>query len=110
MSDIPPKVVRSQVRSVRRRAPGSPARTGGLPVLHAFQTFIDTERRRAQRRLLGLAFVFLALLICVAGAGVLAGRHFLNQANDKYLDLEEAKEVARAWLFDNANQFFRLGL
>jgi len=28
----------------------------------------------------------------------------------EYLDLDEAKQVARAWLFDNANAFFRLGL
>ncbi|NIA15186.1 MAG: amidohydrolase family protein [Nitrospiraceae bacterium] len=28
----------------------------------------------------------------------------------QYLDLDEAKEVAHAWLFDNANTFFRLGL
>jgi len=28
----------------------------------------------------------------------------------KYLGLDDAKEVARAWLFDNANAFFRLGL
>ena len=28
----------------------------------------------------------------------------------EYLDLDEAKEVAHAWLFGNANEFFRLGL
>jgi len=28
----------------------------------------------------------------------------------EYLGLDEAREVARAWLFDNANAFFRLGL
>jgi hypothetical protein len=28
----------------------------------------------------------------------------------EYLDLDEAKEVAWAWLFGNANEFFRLGL
>jgi hypothetical protein len=28
----------------------------------------------------------------------------------QYLDLDEAKEVAYAWLFGNANKFFRLGL
>ena len=28
----------------------------------------------------------------------------------EYLGLDEAKEAARAWLFDNANSFFRLGL
>jgi hypothetical protein len=27
-----------------------------------------------------------------------------------YLGLDDAKEVAYAWLFGNANQFFRLGL
>ncbi|HOX36922.1 MAG TPA: amidohydrolase family protein [Candidatus Brocadiia bacterium] len=28
----------------------------------------------------------------------------------EYLDLDEAKEVARAWMFDNANEFFKLGV
>jgi hypothetical protein len=28
----------------------------------------------------------------------------------EYLGLDEAQEVAHAWLFDNANEFFRLGL
>jgi hypothetical protein len=27
-----------------------------------------------------------------------------------YLSLNEAKEVAHAWLFANANEFYRLGL
>lgn len=27
-----------------------------------------------------------------------------------YLGLDDAKEIARAWLFDNANEFFKLGL
>jgi len=28
----------------------------------------------------------------------------------EYLSLDEAKEVAYAWLFGNANEFYRLGL
>lgn len=28
----------------------------------------------------------------------------------EYLDLDEAKAVARAWLYENANEFFRLGM
>jgi len=28
----------------------------------------------------------------------------------EYLGLDEAKEVAQAWLFGNADEFFRLGL
>jgi len=27
-----------------------------------------------------------------------------------YINLDDAKQVARAWLFENANEFFRLGL
>lgn len=30
--------------------------------------------------------------------------------DEAYLTLAEAQEVARAWLFDNANEFYRLGL
>lgn len=33
-----------------------------------------------------------------------------NLVEMNYLDLDEAKEIARAWLFENANEFFRLGL
>ena len=28
----------------------------------------------------------------------------------EYIGLDEAKEIARAWMFDNPNEFFRLGL
>ena len=28
----------------------------------------------------------------------------------QHLDLDAAKQVARSWLFDNPNEFFRLGL
>jgi hypothetical protein len=33
-----------------------------------------------------------------------------NLVEMEYLNLNEAKEIAHAWLFDNANSFFRLGL
>lgn len=33
-----------------------------------------------------------------------------NMVDMDYLSLEDAKEVAYAWLFENANQFFRLGV
>jgi len=33
-----------------------------------------------------------------------------NLVDQEYLGLEEAKEVAYAWMFGNANQFFRLGI
>jgi uncharacterized protein len=32
-----------------------------------------------------------------------------NLVEIAYLSLDEAKEIASAWLFDNANEFFRLG-
>ena len=33
-----------------------------------------------------------------------------DMVQSDYLDLDEAKEVAQAWLFGNANEFYRLGL
>ena len=33
-----------------------------------------------------------------------------NLVEMEYLDLDEAKEIAFAWLFANANEFFKLGL
>jgi hypothetical protein len=33
-----------------------------------------------------------------------------EMVEDEYLDIDESKNVIRAWLFDNANAFFRLGL
>ena len=33
-----------------------------------------------------------------------------DMVETEYLDLDEAREVARGWLFDNANEFFRLGV
>lgn len=33
-----------------------------------------------------------------------------NLVEMEYVDLDGAKEIARAWLFDNANAFFRLGV
>lgn len=33
-----------------------------------------------------------------------------NLIDQEYLDLDEAKEIAWGWLFENANQFFKLGL
>ncbi len=33
-----------------------------------------------------------------------------NLVEMEYFGLDDAKEIARAWLFDNANQFFKLGI
>jgi hypothetical protein len=33
-----------------------------------------------------------------------------NLVEIDYLNLDEARQIARGWLFDNANEFFRLGL
>jgi len=78
MSDLPPKTLKTQLvrldhnlKQIERshyagiqRAPGS------LPVLEAFQEFLDNERRVARRRLVGLTLFFLLILLMAGGGGV----------------------------------------
>lgn len=49
-----------------QRAPGS------LPVLEAFQEFLETERRKAKRKMLALTALFSVLLIAAASGGTAA--------------------------------------
>jgi hypothetical protein len=48
-----------------------------MPVLNAFRQFLDAERRRARRRQMALAGVFIALLAAVMAVGVIVGRRHL---------------------------------
>ncbi len=77
MESLPPKTLKTQLvrldnnlKQIERshfagiqRAPGS------LPVLEAFQDFLNMERRKARRRMLALSAFFVVLLLTAAGAG-----------------------------------------
>lgn len=77
MEPVPPKTLKNQLvrldhnlKQIERshfagiqRAPGS------LPVLEAFQEFLDNERKKARRRMMTLTGIFVAVLL-IAGGGV----------------------------------------
>lgn len=69
------------------------AESDSLPVLAAFQDFIDVERGRTRRAITVLA-TMLTVVLCVAiGAAVLVGRYYLTQVRG---DLAENREAAIA--------------
>lgn len=64
-----------------RRTPES------LPVLHAFQEFLDVERRRMRNRIVGLS-VFFTLVVLLVGVGsVLVGMVFLDMVQQDIDDV-----------------------
>ena len=73
---MPPKMVRRHIEDVERGVvmprPGEP---GSLPVLEAFQEYLETERRQARGRLWALTFFYTAILLTL-----LAGGYFLTQS------------------------------
>jgi septal ring factor EnvC (AmiA/AmiB activator) len=50
-----------------------------LPVLEAFQKFLDVERRKTRRRIMAVSIVFLVLIAAVGGAAVLVGLMLARQ-------------------------------
>ncbi len=58
-----------------------------LPVLRAFREFLEVERRRARRAIGLLTVCFVAVIVIIAGAGLLIGRAF-------YVSMQE--QIARS--------------
>jgi hypothetical protein len=73
---------------------GSIIRTGDealdedMPVLNAFRQFLDQERRRARRQMIGLIALFTVLLLALAGGGAWYVRTLLRRMGD---DIENSK-------------------
>ncbi len=76
METLPPKTLKNQLVRLddnlkqieRKQFAGIQRAPGSLPVLEAFQEFLDNERRKARRRMVALTAVFVAIFI-LAGAG-----------------------------------------
>ncbi len=64
-----------------------------LPVLGAFQEFLDNERRKSQRRMTTLSVVFALVLVAVTGGGYIAVRHLLGTMKGDFVDLKEQAEA-----------------
>ncbi|HAS82848.1 MAG TPA: hypothetical protein DCS43_09310 [Verrucomicrobia bacterium] len=77
MNDLPPKSVKEQLVRLddnlkqieRKQVSGIQRAPGSLPVLEAFQAFLEAERRQARRRLMGVTVCSLAVIIVFAGVG-----------------------------------------
>jgi hypothetical protein len=98
--EIPPKAVKNQV--MRLDPMGSPALRRGkpsLPVLEAFQEFLEAERRRAHRRMLAMAAFGLILFILLGAGGFFAGtvlfRQVAGDVRDVRTDLASVRGASR---------------
>jgi len=99
---VPPKTVSVQLS---RRQFGLAQTPESLPVLEAFQQFLDAERRRARNRMIGLTAFFLVLLVAVLGAAFYVGMFFFNQMGQDVsgvqADVQSLKNTADAVREDN---------
>lgn len=86
--ELPPKMIKAQLVRLddnlkqieRRQVAGIQRAPGSLPVLEAFQTFLENEQRKARRRMLAVALFAVVLLCAAAAGGFLLVRHQLRQA------------------------------
>ena len=60
-----------------------------LPILEAFQEFLEEERIKARRRMLALSIFFLSVLACVVVGGLLVGAAFFNRVRRDFRVVEE---------------------
>ena len=56
--------------------------TESLPVLQAFQDFLETERKHARRQVMAVTTFFLILFLIVAGAGAFFGYVYIGKMNN----------------------------
>ena len=75
--DIPPKTLKHQLTTLNagnqaygiyRSGPGTPSLRQGpdsMPVLEAFQAFLEKEREKSRRRMRTLTAIFVAILLLV---------------------------------------------
>lgn len=61
-----------------------------LPVLHAFQRFLEVERRKTRRRLLAVSFTFLFILIAVSGGATWLGAILFSELRRDFDDIERS--------------------
>jgi len=82
------------LRQIQERKFGEIQRTpDSLPVLEAFQEFLDAERRRARKRMLILTGVFAVFLVAVVGGGVVAVRRTFSGVERDFDSLKDKADA-----------------
>ena len=69
--------------------------TESLPVLKAFQDFLETERKHARRQVAAVTAFFLILFLIVAGAGAFFGYVYFGQMNQQIASLQGELDRAK---------------
>lgn len=101
--ELPPQIVKHQVRSLAanqdalalRGGVGLQAGGNRLPVLQAFQEFLEIERRKARRRLVATGLVFLGVLAAVLVTAAVLYARLASRVNAEVARLERALAQAR---------------
>lgn len=99
---LPPKIVRRHVESLlpARKTDNSIVgqdRDGeSLPVLEAFQKFLDVERRKTRRRIMAVSIVALILIAVAGGAAVVAGLLLAGRVKQDVTGMQEQVAAVRA--------------
>jgi hypothetical protein len=99
--ELPPQIVKDQVRQVAAVHGGFIAGGTGiqpfgsrLPVLQAFQEFLEIERRKTRRRLVATALIFLGILLAVIAASAVLFARFSGRIGAEVRRLERALAAA----------------
>jgi hypothetical protein len=85
----PPKIVQRQVDDIKR---GAAISQGGqatnMPVLEAFQAFLEQERRKGRAKLAMLTWTYLLLLVLICLGGYLGVSSLMNTMQDDLTDVQ----------------------
>jgi methyl-accepting chemotaxis protein len=73
--------------------PAKPQET--LPVLQAFQQFLDVERRRTKTRMVTLTLVFIAVFVVVAAMSLAVALTYTRQFRKDFLDMKDQVAVVQ---------------
>jgi len=70
-----------------------PGEKGSLPVLEAFQDFLEEERKRSRNRMFVLSAIFTLLLICVIFCGLFIGSVYLSKMKNELREVRFNSET-----------------
>lgn len=101
--DMPPQILKQQVRNLAanqdiqslRDGAGLQAFGNRLPVLQAFQEFLEIERRQARKRMAVAVWTFLGILLAILFGGGALFYTFVSRTHRDVRNLEKALAVAR---------------
>lgn len=84
----PPRSAPPHAALARRRDTDVAGTGESLPVLEAFQEFLETERRLTRTRMLALTAVFAGILVTVVAVGLVVGMSYYGRMREDYVRVQ----------------------